>query len=630
MAVDEAYPPHQFLDPHGQPTGFDVDLFRAVAEAVGLRYVLEASPWPEIRQRLEAGDTDLNPGAMRTVGRERLLDFSTSIATLQYAVFVRNESTDHVLSDLEGKRILVNRSGYHDDLAHEEHFPVEIVPADGHEEALLRLAAGEADAAVLLHTQGLYFMRKHGLENVRSLGEPLHSVELRFVVPEGHDDLIALLNEGLARVRRDGTYDRLYDEWFGVLKPPGIPLTQVLWALGAALLAVLVIGGGSALWSRSLQREVKRRTQELFESDARLRATLAAAQDVGFVVTEAPGDEAEILEFSEGAERLFAFSREEVLGQRAGILRSRGDIERHGSSLGDKDPEGRRTREAQLMRKTGESFPAFVVSTRLPEDGEHGSRLLYVVIDLTERVRAQEERDRLRARVHRSETMQALGRLAGGVAHDFNNVLTVVMGAASELRGELGDRPHARRALEQILESGRSAADLVRQLLDFGRRGDLSPQPTTWNEAVASLEALLARLLPSPVRMEVRPVQGAWRFRMDPAQAKQVVMNLVLNARDAIEGPGRIEVKTENRLVDGRPVAVLVIRDDGRGMDEETVDHAFEPFFTTKEPEHGTGLGLATVHSIADAAGGWVEVESAIGDGTVFRVFVPRVEIRGA
>ena len=130
------------------------------------------------------------------------------------------------------------------------------------------------------------------------------------------------------------------------------------------------------------------------------------------------------------------------------------------------------------------------------------------------------------------------------------------------------------------------------------------------------MQSLLSRLLPVNIHFEVRPVQEAWRFKMDPSQAQQIVMNLVLNARDAITGEGRIELRTENRVVDGRPVAVLCVRDDGAGMDAATLDHIFEPFFTTRGRERGTGLGLATVHSVTESCGGVIEVESDPGKGT--------------
>jgi PAS domain S-box-containing protein len=626
--IDEAYPPHQFVDPRGEPAGFDVDLLRAVAKAEGLELELRTAPWSEILGRLEAGRIDVNPGVFRSAERERRLDFSVATAPAHYAIFVRDGSGIASRDELENKRVLVNRGGYHEERIRAEQIPVAPVEADNTEQAILRLAAGEADAAVVLNTAALYFIRTHGLRNVRSLPDPLEGLELRFAVPAGREALLLRLNDGLAQVRASGAYDALYDRWFGVLKPPGVPVGRALWVLGASLLALAVVGGGSALWSRSLQREVERRTHELLDSDARLRATLAAARDVGIVVAEAPGDGARILEFSEGAERLFGYARGEVLGRPAGILRSSDDVELHGDSLGSLDPEGRRSRETELLRKTDERFPAFVVTTRLPGDDNQDARLLYVLFDLTERRVAEEAQQRLRERLRKTETMHALGRLAGGIAHDFNNILTAMLGNAQLLSKDLEPGSEPAQRVDEIEEAGRAAADLVRQLLDFARRRPSSRRPTTWNQALDGVQALLARLLPVNIRFEVRPVQEAWRFKMDPSQAQQVVMNLVLNARDAIEGAGRIELRTENRVVDGRPMAVLWVRDDGAGMDTATLEHIFEPFFSTRSHERGTGLGLATAHSIAESCGGGIEVESTPGQGTTFRVSVPRLELR--
>jgi two-component system sensor histidine kinase EvgS len=626
--IDEAYPPHQFADARGEPAGFDVELLRAVAETEGIELELRTAPWAEILQRLEAGRIDVNPGVFRSAERERRLDFSVATAPAHYAIFVREGAGIATREDLRDRSVLINRSSYHEEQIRTEQIPVEPIGAANAEQAILRLAAGEADAAVVLNTAALYFIRTHDVRNVRSLPDPLETLELRFAVPAGHEDLLLRLNDGLVRVRASGAYDALYDRWFGVLKPPGVPVGRVLWVLGASLLALAVVGGGSALWSRSLQREVERRTRELLDSDARLRATLAAARDVGFVVAEAPGDGARIVEFSEGAERLFGYARSEVLGRPAGILRSSDDVERHGDSLGSLDPEGRRSRETELLRKTDEHFPAFVVTTRLPGDDDHGARLLYVLFDLTERRIAEEAQQRLRERLRKTETMQALGRLAGGIAHDFNNILTAMLGNAQLLSKDLEPGSEPAQRVDEIEEAGRAAGDLVRQLLDFARRRPSSPRPTSWNQALEGVESLLARLLPVNIRFEVRPVQEAWRFKMDPSQAQQVVMNLVLNARDAIEGEGRIELRTENRVVDGRPMGVLCVRDDGIGMDAKTVEHIFEPFFSTRSRERGTGLGLATVHTITESCGGAIDVESTPGKGTTFRISVPRLELR--
>jgi two-component system sensor histidine kinase EvgS len=622
VAIDEAYPPHQFRDAHGQPAGFDVDLLRAVAEREGLELELSLAPWADILRRLEAGEIDVNPGVFRTPVREQLLDFTLPTAPAHYAIFVQTDSSIDGLEDLEGKRVLVREGAYHAERVATHGIPVETVTAATPEECIQRLAAGEADAAVVLNTQGLYLIRENGIRNLRTLTESPGELELRFAVPDDREELLLKLNDGLNRVHKDGTYDALYDEWFGVLQPRGVPVARVLWLLGAGLLVLAAVGAGSVAWSRTLRHRVERRTRELLETDARLQTTLAAMRDLGFVVASAPGDDGRILEFSEGAQRLFGYGRDEAVGQAASVLRTAADAERHGSSLGEIGPEGHYSREVELVRKTGEAFTAFVVSSRLPEDETGSDRMLYVFIDLTERIRAEQAQRALRERVHRSETMQALGRLAGGIAHDFNNVLTSILGNAHLLKRDVPSG-EAALLLEDVEAAGQSAADLVRQLMAFARPGSLTAEPTDWNDAIGSVETILARLLTGTIHLEIQLADDPCQFLMDPSQAQQVVMNLVLNARDAIEGGGRILLHSEKQVIDGQAMAVLLVRDDGRGMDAGTSDHVFEPFFTTKGPERGTGLGLATVHAVAFDSGGNVTVDSAPGEGTTFRVAIP-------
>jgi PAS domain S-box-containing protein len=622
VEIDEAYPPHQFRDENGLPAGFDVDLLRAVAETQGLDLELRLAPWADILRRLEAGEIDLNPGVFRSKEREQLLDFSVPTSPAHYAIFVHTDSPITKLEDLQGKRVLVRAGAYHAEQVTTQGIPVETVTAATPEECIQRLAAGEADAAVVLNTQGLYFIRENGIRNLRTLSESPGELELRFAVPDDREELLLRLNDGLNRVHKEGTYDALYDRWFGVLQPSGVPVGRVLWLLGAGLLVLAAVGAGSVAWSRTLRHRVERRTRELLESDARLQTTLAATRDLGFVVAEGPGDEGRIVELSEGGQRLFGYDRDEAVGQPARLLRSAEDTARYGSSLGEIDSEGHHSREIELVRKTGEVFAAFVVSSRLPEHEPGSARMLYVFIDLTERIRAEQAQRALRERAHRSETTQALGRLAGGIAHDFNNVLTSILGNAHLLKRDVpsGD---AARLLDDVEAAGQSAADLVRQLMAFARPGSQTAEPTDWNEAIGSVETILARLLPSSIRLEIQLADEPCSFLMDPSQAQQVVMNLVLNARDAVEGGGRIALHSEKQLLEGEAMAVLVVRDDGRGMDATTSDHVFEPFFTTKGPERGTGLGLATVQAVAFDSGGSVTVESAPGEGTTFRVAIP-------
>jgi len=629
VAVDRAYPPHQFANESGDPAGFDVELFRAVAAAVGLRYDMRVWDWPEIRSALETGAIDVNPGVFYTEARSDFLEFSVPTVYVRHTVFVRAGSPLREPRDVLGRSVLINRSGLHDDRIRERDLPVDPLLTRDAREAIERLAGGEGDAAVVLDTQGIYFLRLAGISNVHSLGKPLDDEALRFAVPLGSDDLLATLNDGLARVRADGTYDELYDRWFGVMRPPGVRPEVALRGVGIAAGVLVGIGLAAWLWTRALRRRVARASLQLVESDARLRATLTAAPGVAFLVTEGVGDEAVIVDASASAGRLVGLSGEELVGRPVGVLRSPADFQRH-ATLAPEPEDERRGRQAELVRSGGKPVPVFVLATALPAepaatDGSASvARQLLVLVDLTERVRGEEQRRDLERRLLESEKLEALGRLAGSVSHDFNNLLMVVQGSLDAIRTDGAVGAEAAEQLLAVDVACDTAAQLVRQLQTFGGSSAGSTRRITWNEVVLEIESLLRGSLPATTRLELRLAPGAWTVQLDPIEARQVVLNLVLNARDAIEGRGVIELATSNRVQGGVPMAALDVRDDGRGMSEEALARGFEPFFTTRGEEGGTGLGLATVHAVVSRVSGSAEIDSVPGRGTRVRVALPR------
>jgi two-component system, cell cycle sensor histidine kinase and response regulator CckA len=233
--------------------------------------------------------------------------------------------------------------------------------------------------------------------------------------------------------------------------------------------------------------------------------------------------------------------------------------------------------------------------------------------------------------------MEAVGQLAGGIAHDFNNLLTGILGYSDLLLGRIGANDPARADAEEIKRAGERAASLTRQLLAFGRRQFLQPKVMDLNLVVADLERLLRRLIGEHIELITQPAPALGRVRADPGQVQQVIMNLVLNARDAMSRGGRLTIETANLRADQigpsrqgtvhpGSYVMLAVTDTGCGMDADILARVFEPFFTTKEPGKGTGLGLSTVYGIVMQSGGCLEVRSEPQHGTRFMVYLPRIE----
>jgi signal transduction histidine kinase/CheY-like chemotaxis protein len=274
---------------------------------------------------------------------------------------------------------------------------------------------------------------------------------------------------------------------------------------------------------------------------------------------------------------------------------------------------------------------ALVLEARLDETVRRGREVAEKHAALE---RETAERRRLEERLRHAQRLEAIGTLAGGVAHDFNNLLTAVKGYASAALEELRTWDPARADVEEIKRAADRGAELVRQLLAFSRKQVLKPRVLDLDEAVAGVEKLLRRLAGEQRTLEVVRGGGAWRVRVDPGQLEQVLVNLVVNARDATAPGGRITIASDEvaldeaaarRWHDGLPgrFVRLSVSDDGAGIDEATLVHIFEPFFTTKERGRGTGLGLSTVYGIVNQSHGFIAVTSAPGQGTRFDVFLP-------
>ncbi len=257
-----------------------------------------------------------------------------------------------------------------------------------------------------------------------------------------------------------------------------------------------------------------------------------------------------------------------------------------------------------------------------------------LVRDITEHRRTEEEKDKLEEHLRQAQKLESIGRLAGGVAHDFNNMLNIITIYAELALGKLGGGDPLRRDLEEILKAAGRSADLTRQLLAFARKQLVTPRVLDLNLAVSEMGKMLVRLIGEDIDFTFKPGENLWPVKIDPVQVDQILANLAVNARDAMDGPGRVVMETANATLgegyrDTHSYAapgdyvLLAFSDTGHGMNADTVGQVFDPFFTTKG-KLGTGLGLATVYGIVKQNGGLINVDSEPGKGTTFKIYLPR------
>ena len=315
------------------------------------------------------------------------------------------------------------------------------------------------------------------------------------------------------------------------------------------------------------------------------------------------------------------------------------------------------TREAlEILHETGADIPLVAISEMAPEESvlevlkagaadyitrSQLSRLGVTVSREMSQAEGRRERSRLEQQFRQAQKMEAVGRLAGGVAHDFNNLLTVITGYAELLLTGGGLEASQRTALHEILRAAERGGALTHQLLAFSRRQPFSARAVQLNTLIVHMQKMLSRLIGEDIELITVAAAEPATVRTDPGQLEQVVMNVVVNARDAMPGGGKLIIETSNAQVDRTLAApnfdlppgayvVLAISDTGMGMDPETVGHLFEPFFTTKAPGKGTGLGLATAYGIVKQSGGAISVYSEPGRGTTLKIYLPSAEANAA
>ena len=365
-------------------------------------------------------------------------------------------------------------------------------------------------------------------------------------------------------------------------------------------------------------------------SRVRSEAVLAASLDCVITIDR----NGRIVEFNQAAEKTFGHAAGQAIGKSIDelvVLPEHRDAHHRGFSRYVAQDDGSMLGvrlETTGLHSDGSTFPAELAITRVPLDGEPLFTGFLRDLSLNRALEAQ---------LQQSQKMDAVGRLAGGVAHDFNNILTVILSYTELLLSEHDADSSVRADIGHVRSAAQRAASLTRQLLAFSRKQVMHPTVLDVNAVVGEMHAMLGRVIREDVRLETRLGGAIWPVRVDRGQLEQVLMNLAVNARDAMPNGGSLVIETANveldaAYVDRHPGAMagshvaLVVTDTGTGMDATTRERAFEPFFTTKGPGKGTGLGLSTVYGIVKQSGGSIWVYSEWGRGTCFKVYFPRYE----
>jgi len=532
---DRDYPPYEFLDKDGQPSGYNVELTRAIANVMGMKVEFRLGGWSEMREALQSGKIDVLQGMSYSEERAGEVDFSLPHTIVNHAVFARRDSPNvNSLAELEGQAVAVHRSGIMHDYLVRSGFKGRLVLTDTPADAMRQLAAGKTDFAIVAIVPGMYLIRELKLTNLVPVVRNVATHRYCYAVDKGNLELISRFNEGLAILKKTGQYEQIYNKWLGVLEPAQVDLRTIAKYAAVVVVPLVLLLGVFALWSRTLHGQVALRT-------------------------------------------------------------------------------------ADLTREIGE------------------------------RKHAEEELRLNQQQLVQADKLAALGVLVSGVAHEINNPTGLILLEVPMLKrcyadaskvleryyreeGDFtcGGLPYSRmreeipHSLDKLQDAGKRIKRIVDDLKDFARQGDSACNETVDLNAVA--QAAVRLVEPSIRKATTRFSAGYGTalpcFRGNTQRIEQVLVNLILNACQALPDTGRaIELTTRHDPQRGQ--VEFRLRDEGSGISPEHLSRLTDPFFTTKRDQGGTGLGLSVSAGIVKEHGGSLEFASTPGSGTVVTLALP-------
>lgn len=743
VVQDPGWPPIEFADDQGAPSGITDDYLRLVEQRLGVTFKrVTRLNWQDAYDRLKRWDIDMTTSVAVTPERRDFWAFTKPYMSIPIVIFAQNDVTYIPdMQDLSGKTVAVVDGYAVSDWIPRDFPRIRLVKVKSAKEGIDAVQQGRVFAFIDNMLVVSYYLAKLKTANVKIVGETPYINAQCMAVRKDWSILAEILQKALESISEKERAE-IYQKWVPVRYEHGFNYA-LAWQV-AGLLAAIILG--LLIWNRRLSREITRRraAEAALEDEAIRRRILVERSRDGIVILNQNGSVyeanrrfAEMLGYSfEEVSRLSVWDWEYVLPKDR-VLEMLGSVDEKGDSF-----------ETRHRRKDGTTYH---VDIRTNAAVFAGQKLIFCVCrDITERKKAEEVHERLMAAIEQTDDtvvitdsrgaiqyvnpaferstgysreevlgrnpgifgggpqdkelyqtlwgtisagntwkgrvvnrrkdgalitlaasvspvrdssgrivnfvavardmteqlrlqsqfeqaqrMESVGRLAGGVAHDFNNMLGVILGYTEIAMTKTDSSSPIYGDLQEVLRAARRSAEITRQLLAFARKQTIAPKTVSLNETVEGMLKMMRRLIGEDIDLVWLPARDLWSVKMDPSQLDQIFANLCVNARDAIVNVGKITIETSNVAFDRAycedhpgffpgEFVQLAFSDDGTGMDQETLGRIFEPFFTTKGAGQGTGLGLATVFGIVKQNEGFINVYSEPGKGTTFKIYLPR------
>ncbi len=623
------YPPFEFRNNDGTHDGITIELVRWLATEIGFRAKFKDTSFQKAQQAILNGDADVLTSLFYSEKRDKSFDFTQPLFDVPASIFVLADRPDiSRLQDLSGKRIAIQQGDYAKDFLDSKGIDFTMFPTQDFSEATNAVIAGNADVLIGDEQIVLYHLYRNGLiDKVKKVGEPLYTGIDCLGLKEGNRVLQSILNKGVSYARSSGVLERLTHKWLGTKFSSRPDYWAMLWPYLSVILVLILF---VAIWNIRLRRAVELQTKHVRESEDHFRE-LIEQSPIGLVLCSMDGS---LLSFNSAYIKIIGYDVDEAIKLSYWDITPEkyADIERLKSkqlkTVGHYGPY-----EKEYRHKDGHLVPVRLNCMVVVRDGE---RFIWASVeDITALKVTEAEKNELTDRLRQSQKMEAIGTMAGGVAHDFNNMLSVILGYTElTLRNPSCDEK-CKKNLGHVLTATDRAKELIKQILMFSRKGELNRDPIKLHNVVTEVLGLLKKTIPSTVSIRSDIDTHTGTVLADATQIQQIIMNFCTNASHAMAEHGGdidislkpidVDLSAAARCPDLRPgkYVQLTVADTGVGMSPDVMSRIFDPFFTTKKPGEGTGMGLSVVHGIIKNHEGAICVESVVGKGTIFKVFFP-------
>jgi len=617
----------------GIPSGFWVEILNHIASRENWNIEWVYGTWDECLQRLAEGKIDVMPDVAYTEERSKEYVFQDETVFISWSrVYVPSGSNIQSFPDLGNKRIAVlngsvNYKGKNGIKELTEKFGINciFIETDSYNDVFSLLEKKKADAGVVNKNFGNKKEKEYKVKRTAMVFQP---ADLRFAFSEKFaltPLLVARIDHRIKEMKADknSVYYNLLEKYFegSITKSFGVYpwFKKAMFLIGGIFLFLLMVSVTSRI-------QVRKKTEQLKESEERYR-TLFENSPEGILVTEVKNKR--FLYANPAICRMLGYSKEELKHMSVYDIYPEDTLMDIISNF-EAQSRGEKTLVALIpcLRKDGSVIYADVTTTLMNIQGTECNVGFFT--DKTDYKKAEEEKEKINAQLLQAQKMESVGRLAGTIAHDFNNLLTAIIGYGSLLRDEIPKEDNKREMVEEIIYAANQAARLTGQLLAFSRKSPAKPEVINLNSVVTEIKGMIDRLIGEDIVFSSDIAEDSINIKGDITQIKQVILNLIVNARDAMPGGGKLHIKTEKVTIEENTTVPnsypgefvrLTVSDTGIGMDNGELSKISDPFYTTKE--NGTGLGLPVVYKIIEKHNGWINVESESGKGTTFKIYLP-------